>query len=225
MSSEVEFFDILYLGIFAILSPAFDRRYHRGQMPPPTLVAERSYALGHFHSLLNIFSLRFIILLGGEPVAISYVVDRMLAEFAAAAMVFAYAVGERHEDLRISEGEVPMTAPMFAKQIEEILHDSYPKVLTYYSRCFKRGHSHFLWTGPDPQILPRSEDLETIISLSTNGEMLDNPAEPIYLVELDSSPPPSIVAVSHLGKRPVSGRNGKGSADGDGEAKKKKLPS
>ena len=166
--------------------------------------------------------MRHIILLGGEPVAISYVVDRLLAEFAAAAVVFANAVGEQYEDRRIVEGEVLITAPMFAKYIEDILHGSYPKVFSYYSRCLKRCHPHFLWTGLDPQILPRTEDVESIISISTNGEMLDNPAESIYLVELESSPPSSTAAARLLGKRPVPG-DGEGSAEGDGDAKKKKL--
>ena len=224
MSSDVEFFDILYLGIFTILSPAFDRRFYGGQIPPPALVDERSHALGHFHSLLNMFSLRHIILLGGEPVAISYVIDRLLAEFTAAAVVFCNAVGDQYDDLRIVQGEVLITAPMFAKYIEDILQGSNPKAFSYYSRCLKRRHSHFLWTGPDPQILPRSEDIELIISLSTNGEMLDNPAEPIYVVELESSTPPSTAAVGPLRKRPVPG-DGEGSAEGDGETKKKKLPS
>jgi len=222
MSSEVEFFDILYLGIFAILSPAFDHRFYGGQKAPAALVAERSHAVGHFHSLLNMFSLRHIILLGGEPVVISYVVDRLLAEFAAAAVVFGNAVGEQYEDLRIVEGEVVITAPIFAKYIEDILQGSNPKAFSYYSRCLKRRHSHFLWTGQDPQILPRSEDIELILSLSANGEMLDNPAEPIYLVELESTPPPSTAALGLLEKRPVPG-DGEDSAEGDGKAKKKKL--
>lgn len=94
MSSEEEFFDILYLGIFVILSPAFDSRFYLSIKPPTTLIDEIAYAVRHFHSLLHVFSLRFLIILDGEAVSHFYVVDRMLAEFAAAAVVFAKATQE-----------------------------------------------------------------------------------------------------------------------------------
>lgn len=223
MSSTVEFFDILYLGIFTILSPAFDRRFHGDQVPPPGLVNEISHAVGHFHSILNIFSLRFIVFLGGEPVAISYIVDKLLAEFAAASVVFANAVAENYQGIVGGGGNyVRITAAMFAKYMEGILKGSYPKALFYYSRCLERHHPHFIWTGPDPQIFRRTEDLETIIGLSTAGEMLDNPADPIYLVELESAPPSSRPAVDLLGKRPAAGVTEDAT---QGDAKKKKLRS
>lgn len=48
--------------------------------------------MNRFYSLMHIFSARFIILLEGELVALSYVVDRLLAEFAAAVVVLATAM-------------------------------------------------------------------------------------------------------------------------------------
>jgi hypothetical protein len=199
MSSEVEFFDILYLGIFAILSPAFDGRLYGDQPPPPTLLSEIAHAVDHFNAILLRFKWRFVILLRGLPVDVSYVADRLLAEFAAAAMVFAYSVGEG--DGGIGEDVLEITPVEFAAKIDGILRNACPKAYSYYSRCFLGGHSHFIWTGPEPQILPRTDELETILSLSTKGEMLDYPAEPIYHVVLEDSPPPSPAAV--LGKRPV----------------------
>ena len=221
MSSAVEFFDILYLGIFTILSPAFDRHFYAGQSPPPGLGKEISHAAGHFHSLMNIFSLRFIIFLGGEPLAISYVVDKFLAEFVAASVVFANTVGEQYEDCSIGGGGVHLTitAAMFMAHIKGVPKALYPKVFFHYSRCLERSHSHFTWTGPDTQIFPRSEDIESIIHLSTKGEMLDHPADPIYLLELESNRPS---AVGPLGKHPVAG-DSKGSTEG--VVKKQKLTS
>src|ERR1700678_2915321 len=96
MSSVVEFFDIILLGIFIILSPAFDRRFY--QNPSPALVKEAENAVSHFHSILHIFSQRFIILLDGEPVSHSYIVHQMLAEFAAAAVVFSQAIHLAQEE-------------------------------------------------------------------------------------------------------------------------------
>src|SRR5882762_4372594 len=89
LSSEEEFFDSLYLGIFVILSTAYDHRFYYSQKPPRPLSKEAAFAVTHFHSLLHIFSGRFIVVLEGEAVSVSYVVDRMLAEFAAASMVLA----------------------------------------------------------------------------------------------------------------------------------------
>jgi hypothetical protein len=91
VSSETGFFDVLYLRIFVTLSSAYDGRFYFG-LKPPGLVAEIVHAICHFRWLLHKFSLRFILLLEGEPVAHSYIVDRMIAEFAAATIVFARAV-------------------------------------------------------------------------------------------------------------------------------------
>jgi hypothetical protein len=50
-----------------------------------------AHAVHHFRSILHRFSLKFFLLLEGEPVAPSYVVNRMLVEFAAATVVFSRA--------------------------------------------------------------------------------------------------------------------------------------
>jgi hypothetical protein len=199
MSSEVEFFDILYLGIFAILSLAFDGRLYCDQPPPPTLISEIAHAVDHFNAILLKFKWRFIFLLRGSPVEVSYVADRLCAEFAAAAVVFAYSVGEG--DGGIGEDILEITPVEFGAKIDGILRNACPKAHSYYSHCFLRGHSHFIWTGPEAQILPRMDEIETILWLSTKGEMLDYPEEPIYDVVLEDSPPASPAAV--LGKRPV----------------------
>jgi hypothetical protein len=178
MSSPEEFFDILYLGIFVILSPAFDARFYNAK-PPPTLIKEAAYAASHFHYILRIFSERFIILLENEPIAHSYVVNRMLGEFAAAAAVFSKGIREAQGEGEGDEEE-KITSFMFLKRLEGILEGSYPEVFPYYSHCFSRGHKHFLWTGPKVQILQRSEALNSIIPFSTAGESLDLPSHEIY---------------------------------------------
>lgn len=78
-------------------------------------------------------------------------------------------------------------APLFRAFIEENLKSSYPKAFFYYSQFLEWQHSQFIWTSLDAQIMPRTEEIELIFYLSTKGEMLDNPAEPIYLLELDST--------------------------------------
>lgn len=97
MSSPTGFFDVLYLGVFIILSAAFDPRIYEATKPPHTLIEERAYAERHFHSLLQIFSQRFVVVLEGVPIAHSYIVDRMLGEFAAAVVVFSKALSEPSE--------------------------------------------------------------------------------------------------------------------------------
>ena len=181
MSSVVEFFDIILLGIFIILSPAFDGRFY--QKPSPALVKEAENAVSHFHSILHIFSQRFIILLDGEPVSHSYIVHRMLAEFAAAAVVFSQAIHLAQE----RENNDEITFCLFIQQIEGILKGSYPTIFSYYSNCFGHGHKHFIWTGPALKILLRTEALNSLISTTTMGELLDLPSHPIYIPHLDTT--------------------------------------
>lgn len=186
----MEFFDVLYLGIFIILLPAFDDRFYHTKNPPANLVAEVAHAIRHFYRLFHIFSMRFIIVLEGEVVAHSYVVDRMLAEFAAAAVNFSTAIDETDEDGNSKDKDPDeITTSMFRESIEGILKESYSQIFAYYSSCIVGLHKHFTWTGPKLQILPRSHDLLSIIPLATLGERLDLPSHKIYPTNLDPEPP------------------------------------
>jgi hypothetical protein len=175
-----------------MLSPAFDERFYRTPKPP-VLGEEAAHAVRHFFCLLDIFSQRFIIFLDGAPVAHSYVVERMLAEFAAAAVLFSKAIekaqdkgqGDEDDDDRI-------TSSMFTVRIERILERCYPDIFSYYSQCFDRGHKHFLWTGPEVQILLRTDALHSTIPLTTTGELLDLPSHRIYINPVDTTPLPLV---------------------------------
>ena len=167
MSSLTGFFDILYLGVFIIFSAAFYSWFYSTTKPLPTLVEELAYAEHQFHSLLHIFSQRFIVVLEGEPVAHSYVVDQMLGEFAAAVVVFAKALCGSMDD-RLS---------LVVEQIEGIVQGSYPMVFSYYLQCLDHDHMHFIWTGPDLQILPCIESFDAIMPLLTVGDL---PSHQIY---------------------------------------------
>lgn len=197
MSSEEGFFDVIHLGVFAILSPAFDIRFYGSNKPPPTLIEEVAYAVKHFHSILRVFTERFHLVVEGLSVSHLYVVDRMLAEFAAAAVVFSKALpgaDEMGEGLDISS---------FPERIEGIIQDSHPQVFDYFSRCLNQSHKHFIWTGPHVQILPRSKEFLSLIPLTTRGELLDLPSHSLYTVDVEPAAPavsqPS--DKSHSGKR------------------------
>ena len=184
-------FDILYLGIFAILSPALDPRFYHGlKQPPATLLAEIDCAVAHFHVLLLKFSWNYIVVLEGEPVVYTYVVNRMLAEFAAATVVFSKATAEANPE----GAKHGMASSIVVGHVEDILQSSYPTVLHYYSCCMERGHSYFIWTGPNLQILPQLKAGAAIVCATSKGKMLDCPANSIYLVELDPTPPTPTVA-------------------------------
>jgi hypothetical protein len=200
MSSEVEFFDILYLGIFATLSSVFDLRFYCGSKTPPSLVAEIHHAVLHFRSLLHRFSLRFILLLDGEPVSHKYLVDRMVAEFSAASVVFSRSA-DVSEELKLG---VP--TEMIQGHIEGILRDSHKKAFPYYTRCLDRRHKHFLWTGPKVHILNRSDDIASLIPLTCKGEKLDLPSpNQIYSIDVDgestAAPVSSNIANDNTRKR------------------------
>ena len=198
LSSEVEFFDVIFLGIFVILSRAFDRRFYNAKVPP-NLDDEASCAVAHFKRILDVFSQRFFILLERKVVAHFYVFDRMLGEFAAASVVFAKALHDNQDkDYDDGSGENGVTYEMFRESIEDILKDSHAEVFPYYSHCLDRHHKHFLWTGPELQIFPRSEEFDNILSLSVCGGVLDLPSHliydiPLHLIHdltLDSTPLP-----------------------------------
>jgi hypothetical protein len=188
LSSEEGFFDVVFLGIFVVLSPAFDSRFY-GSKPPSHLADEASCAKAHFLRILHTFNERFRILLGGDVVSHSYVVDRMLGEFAAAAVVFAMSVQDNRDD--------GITTLMFQQRVEDILEQSHPKIHRYYSRCLDRVHKHFLWTGPKVDIIPRSEASDLIFAIDKVGIRLDlPPPEMIYLdATADDGIPPD--AKSH----------------------------
>ena len=55
MASETEFFDILYLGVFAIISTAFDEHFYNSKAVPRALFSEISFAIGKFIAILHRF--------------------------------------------------------------------------------------------------------------------------------------------------------------------------
>ena len=105
----------------------------------------------------------------------------MLGEFAAAAVVFGKAIQQICDN--------GITASMFTQHVEDILERSYPNIFQYYSHCLDRVHKHFLWTGPEVDIFPRSEGSDFIVAVQKVGVRLDLPSHPIYL---DPKPDDSI---------------------------------
>jgi hypothetical protein len=174
---------MLYLGIFVILSQAFDLRFYPGRATLPALLDEMDHAIDNFQSLLHIFSARFIILLEGQPLAHSYIFDRLLAEFAAAAVTFAKAMDQPNDECFDNE-----FIHHFAETVEGILHECHPGVFPYYLRCLNRHHKDFLWTGPKVEIIPRSDGVDSIIPSTTMGELLDSPIHSIYVEDIDPQP-------------------------------------
>ena len=193
--------------MFIILSPAFDKRFYDRKNLPSCLAEEYRHATGHFFCILHKFSKRFTILLEGEAVAHSYVLDRMLAEFAAASVNLAKAIGRRDEafdetDDEAGKGELRPSPSSTVASIEEILRESHPRAFPYYSRCLSGFHKDFTWTGPRIEILARSEGAISAISFSSPGEMLDLPHHQIYQIDVDALTTDAAPAVLPLsGKR------------------------
>jgi hypothetical protein len=186
ISSDLGFFDVLYLGVFIILSPAFDPRFYHKKYPPANLVAELSHAKQHFSSLLHIFSRRFFIEMNGEIVWHSYVVDRMIAEFAAAAVNLAK--GLELVNGVDDPGEDGIKKSMFVETIEGVLKESRPQSYAYYSRCLASLHKHFTWTGPKLEIYPQTSDISLVLGKLSGGVRLDHPARQIYSIVVDPEP-------------------------------------
>ena len=75
-------------------------------------------------------------------------------------------------------------------QVVALLQGSHKKLFPYYRHSVDQHHKHFLWTGPELQIVPRMSDITaTIIHTCTStGEALDLPSHPIYHIDADLSP-------------------------------------
>ena len=168
---------MVYLGIFVILSPAFDRRFY--SKPPAALLNEVAYAIQSFHALIHLFARRFVIFLGVTAVAVSYVIDRIMADFAAAAVVFAsrteppFGDGNDRSAARIS-------FPQFLQTIRGILEQHSPDILPFFSGRVESDHKDFLWIGPDLKIFPQTKDITKVIPLTGDVEAMDFPSCLIY---------------------------------------------
>jgi len=208
--------DVLYLGIFVILSPAFDSRFYPFANVNPTLKREWLNAIYEFRSLLHVFSLRFVTLLDGVPVAHSYIVERTFAEFAAAAVVLAKGIddcnGDFEGDTKVFDDGITLWG--FTSQVGLVIGSYCPRILSYYTRSLGRGHKDFVWRGPHIEIFPRSDDTVHIITGTSVGEMLDHPAHPIYSIDVDTT-------IAQVGQRRPRGK----SVHSDDQSKKRKLQS
>lgn len=228
MSSPLQFFDVIYLGIFIILSRALDSRFY-GVQPPQGLDDEIASADSHFVSLIHYFGEHYITILDGVVIDSSYIVKRMLSEFAAAVVVFTDALdesqgGDVDMDMDDLEGEAAdVIAPSKVKlQIDHIIGQSYPEVILYHRHCVATGHKHFIWTGPPVTILPRSEACSSIVGvLMSNGEQLDLPTWPIYIPRTPTTAPPIPMSAPSV---PADVTKRRGSTnDDDVQAKKLKM--
>jgi len=131
--------------------------------------------------------------LEGEAVAASYIVERILAEFAAASVVLAKSVEgpfggpDRHGEVGISFGK-------FSSKIRRILENFCPDVIPFFSTRAKDGHQDFFWTGERIEIFPRSEDIMSVLQVTRAGELMDFPKHPIYAPDLDKADPIPVTA-------------------------------
>lgn len=224
LSSPVEFFDIVYLGIFIIVSRAFDSNFHDVIRPPLPLDDEIASAEAQFIALIHYFGEHYISIVDGVMIDPWYIVKRMLAEFSAAVVCFAQALNDSQEDDMDVDGEEReggeevVLPPKVKVIIDDVIAQSYPELINYYQHCLASRHKVFLWTGPPITILPRSEACESIVGvLISEGEQLDLPTCPIFIPPPASAPPPPPPCLSAAPKK----RRGS-TKDDDLQAKKQK---
>lgn len=189
------------MGVFIIVSRAFNPRFYSTTTSAETLSLddEIASAESHFISLIHYFADHHIAVLDGVMIDCWYIVKRMLAEFAAAAVVFSLEIQDGQEesmDMEVDgqegeeEGDMIPLSKVKAK-IDDIIARSYPEAMGYYLNCVAAEHQHFTWTGPALTILPRSEGCDFIVGLLTSeGEKLDHPTHPIFAADMALLPPP-----------------------------------
>lgn len=226
--------DIVYLGVFVILSRAFNPQFYDPMGTPQALDDEIASAESHFVSLIHYFSDRFVTILDLVAVDCWYVVKRMLAEFGAAVVVFSQAImaefcrgdmGMDVDDGVENEGKGADGIPLseVKVKVDDIIAQAYPEVMDYYLHCVATGHKSFVWTGPPLTVLPRSEGCNSILPLLTSeGEKLDHPMHPIFVPDATLPPPPP-PAMSNP-SLPAAPTKRRVSTNGDDlEAKKRRL--
>jgi len=124
-----------------------------------------------------------------------------------------------------NEGEEADVIPLskVKAKLHHIISQSYPEVMDYYLRCVATGHKHFVWTGSALTILPRSEGCDSILQLLTSeGEKIDHPMQPIFAPDAPLPPPPS-PAMSNP-SLPAAPTKRRGSTNGDSlDAKKRRC--
>ena len=152
MSSPVEFFDVVYLGIFVILSRALNPQFYHPAETPQALDNEVASAELHFVSLILYFRTQYFTVLDRVLINPWYIIKRMLAEFAAATVTFSLAIEKcRGEGMDIDvdglegeegeEGEIPISK--VKAKIDGTIAESYPEVFHYYLTCVEAHHPHF----------------------------------------------------------------------------------
>ena len=207
---HVEFFDVVYLGTFIILSHALNPLFYDLMATPQALDDEITSAESHFLSVIHYFSNHDTAVLYLVTVNCWYIIKQRLAEFATAAVVFSEAIAKFQEGdmdmdvdgLKNKGTEVDVIPLSKAKvKLDHIISQSYSEVVDYYLCCMATGHKHFVWTGPPLTILPMSEGCNSILQLLTSeGEKLDHPMWPIFTKPdptLPPPPPPPLPAASN----------------------------
>jgi hypothetical protein len=123
------------LGIFIILSRALDPRFDDLTNPPRALDDEIASAESHFHSLLHFFSNHYFMMLEDVAMDSSYVVKRLLIEFAAAVLFFAKAIQDSEtgdsemDDAEESEDQDVIRYSKLKVQLDHIIRQSYPDIM------------------------------------------------------------------------------------------------
>lgn len=155
----------------------------------------------------------------------------MLAEFAAAVVVFAQALhdsrGEDMEvDVDVNEGEEAdlIPASMVKVKINDIIAQSYPELMNYYQRCVASRHKHFIWTGPAVNIFSRSLGSTAALGfLISENEQMDHPACPILVPDVTSitTVPPAPAASDPI---PATTNKRRGTINADDMQGKKRRP-
>lgn len=191
-------FDVIYLGIFIILSRALDPRFNDLTNIPSALDDEISSAESHFHSLLHFFEDHHLMILEDVIIHSSYVVKRLLIEFAAAVLFFAKAIKDSQtgdsemDDAEVGEDSDVIQYSKLKVQFNHIIRQSYPDLIPYYEHCVSTGHKDFWWSGPDVIIVPRTEGWTSILPfLLSDGELFDHPTFSIYNPAAPPTPPPA----------------------------------
>ena len=221
----------MYLGIFVILSRALNPRFYHPPETPQALDNEVASAELHFVSLILYFCTHYCTFLDGVLIDPWYIVKRMLAEFAAAVVVFSQEIDEFQRgdmDMDIDRDEADAIPLSKVKvKVDHIMAQSYPEVMAYYRNCVATRHKKFTWTGPPVTIFPKSEpkDMDDLVGpLMSGGEKLDHPTCPI--LKPDTTLPPSPVpapATSNPSLLAAPTKRQRSANHDDLEAKKRKL--
>lgn len=182
MSTQEGILDIIALGNLLEFSVALSQQHYAGLLGPEA-IAEQNAARWRYRVLMNWFGSKYATLIGDEWIHPSYLVNRLLVEFAAALVVYKRAMVNGAPEVKICDPS------SFQDAIAAHLETDHPSLVPVWEELITQTEGLFYWSGPAIKIRERTAEFKLFLRLSPDGELSQLANRPIYV---SKGPPPEV---------------------------------